>query len=70
MKFKNTATAKNSSIAADRKYSRTEVNTIIGKLKRKLEEETRELNAIVGDIDEPMEDDDFEALLNDVADQE
>ena len=42
----------------------------LGKLKEKLEEETRELHAIVGNIDEPMDDEDFEALLNNVADQE
>lgn len=71
VKFKNVATAKNNNnTVVDRKYSRAEVNAIIGKLKEKLEEETRELHAIVGNIDEPMDDEDFEALLNNVADQE
>ena len=60
VKFKNTT-------VADRKYSRAEVNTLINKLKEKLEEEKREraeLNAIVRGIEEPMEDAELEAILN------
>jgi len=65
VKFKNSTTD-------DRKFSRSEVNAMLGKLKQKLEEEKREneLNAMVNAVDEPMEDDELEALLNDVANEE
>jgi len=65
VKFKN-------SIVEERKFSQSEVNAMLGKLKQKLEEEKREneLNAMVNAVDEPMEDGELEALLNDVANEE
>lgn len=73
VKFKNTTVAKNAGVA-DRKFSRAEVNTIIGKLKKKFEKEKEreqeELNAIVNAIDEPMDDEDLESILNETDDQE
>ena len=63
IKFKN-------SITEERKFSRSEVNAMLGKLKQKLEEGKRnELNVMVNAVDEPMEDGELEALLNDVANE-
>ena len=63
VKFKN-------STVVDRKYSRAEVNTMLNKLKKKYEEETREreeLNEMMQDmsgIDEPLTDAELEDILN------
>ena len=59
VKFKNTT-------VADRKYSRAEVNTLLNRFKQKMQEEQEELNIMnsIGDLDEPMNDAELEAILN------
>jgi len=60
VKYKNTS-------VADRKYSRAEVNTILGKFKKKVEEDLREreeLHTMMNNIDEPMNDTELEEILN------
>jgi len=64
VKFKN-------STVVDRKYTRAEVNTMLRKLKEKMEEENRdreELNEMMQDVDvdvnEPLTDGELEELLN------
>ena len=63
VKFKN-------STVVDRKYSRSEVNAMLNKLKKKFEEETREreeLNEMMQDmdgVDEPLTDAELEDILN------
>ena len=74
VKFKSSTTVAKNAGVADRKFSRADVNTIIGKLKKKFEKEKEreqeELNAIVNAIDEPMDDEDLESILNETDDQE